>query len=1485
MATTKSAGWYSWVIGATLLLILAGRAHAQTLITGDCYADDFMGTVNGDQVFDISISLWTTPSPADRANYEDVLRNFARGIFEMSNGQHKIRNITIYQDGKRKRFANVIWSKGISQQEIDANPNDAVTDGIGAVTHMGGILDQLGKIYMYDDQQDILATPIVWTDLVRGNADQRKLEGYILSHEFSHYAYSLGDEYTPSFDGSTGQIVSVMSDVQQAVKAGTANDNLQWLNFSTTNSLNYASKIADTTQYSIHGNSSWDFLQQSCATRRRTNMATGVFMPDMGASQLYTHFPKSAFYTRFGVPGVAPTSSNTWLNPNDGVTYPSMKPDLYGVANPGNPTDHVNVIWTDSANVEMDLILDNSGSMIGPPIQKVIQAAQKFAGLAIMGRTTLGVTTFESTVNPGLVPMTPINSAADIAAIQQKIGTITVGDNTALYLAAKDSLDKVQAYHSTQGTTALETAFLLSDGHDNFSGAVTQDQVISLYKGAGVRLHTVGYADRASSESFLLPLHQLADGTGGTYFHSLTEAADIADAMRVAYGDILTVQDITLSGLGTPFPIDTFYFQLNFDINYRLNAGGGLTLAVQSPSGGTVPSSIVTSPNDDGSFTAIVVVNQAAVAAAGTGYWRLMPTFTGTGGSVVSQQLHAMPGAGAPIELMISSKKNDYVYPEPVQLYARTVLDGDVTSLNVNAHLIAPDGSTIPVVMTDDGTGNDSAAFDGLYSAQIPNLQQNGTYTLDVGVENVGTAVYIRPRGEVASNGAPLSPVYVPVGVPFARDGKVVFTVNGITADDHGNAAAVATGIAPDYAPHYGKIETAGDVDFFRVDGAPAGQPLNVRVYDQRFGFSPKVTIYAADGATALKSGSLLLGATTGGYLSVNVPGAQVISPLYVKVEDQAGGAGGTYTIDVGATVASDQNVPAPFITRLPNGDLQFAISFAAHQGYVEVIAQRNGAPLVSGNIVGSEINNGDGTFTYSRVVPASTFTVGDKILARYDSFEPGAPAVLTPGPTPDVWLPTYTYGGTFTCPVAPVGACQSTLLTPVAASASSTESSTYPAAQVIDHDFSLRWSSAFADPQWVMLDLGATRFIHRAILYWEDAASSDYDIQVSDNATTWTTVYTDHAGNGGTDDVTGLNATGRYVRVYSRHRLSQYGNSLWEVLLWGDTDTSCRLKVAPARPCFPRDPVRVGSINLERWNNISGAAVSNIPTSTPPDLIQAQVTLEGPHNAAENYGVRMRGWLTPPTSGNYTFWISGDDQVALYLSPDVSAANKTRIAHHEAYTGFREWNKYSTQKSTPIALTKGRWYYIEALMKEQSGDDSVSVGWLKPGETGSQPSELVPATALAPFSDSSLPPPVAVGYHSVTNVNSSKCVDVAGASTSDGANVQQLTCAGSDGGQQFDLRSRGDGLYWIVNRISKKCVHVASNSTSSGANVEQRTCDGSTSSIWQLVPLTGNQYRAVSLKSAKCLDVVGASTSSGANIQQATCSSTLGQSFVFTAL
>ena len=121
-------------------------------------------------------------------------------------------------------------------------------------------------------------------------------------------------------------------------------------------------------------------------------------------------------------------------------------------------------------------------------------------------------------------------------------------------------------------------------------------------------------------------------------------------------------------------------------------------------------------------------------------------------------------------------------------------------------------------------------------------------------------------------------------------------------------------------------------------------------------------------------------------------------------------------------------------------------------------------------------------------------------------------------------------------------------------ATASSLESSSFPASNAFDGNLtSTRWSSKEGvDPQWLRVDLGATAKISHVKLTWEAAYAKSYTIQTSADGTTWTTIFSTTTGNGGTDDLTGLSGTGRYVRILGTARGTAYGYSLYEMQVYG---------------------------------------------------------------------------------------------------------------------------------------------------------------------------------------------------------------------------------------------------------------------------------------------------------------------------------------------
>ena len=110
---------------------------------------------------------------------------------------------------------------------------------------------------------------------------------------------------------------------------------------------------------------------------------------------------------------------------------------------------------------------------------------------------------------------------------------------------------------------------------------------------------------------------------------------------------------------------------------------------------------------------------------------------------------------------------------------------------------------------------------------------------------------------------------------------------------------------------------------------------------------------------------------------------------------------------------------------------------------------------------------------------------------------------------------------------------------------------STWVAANAVDGNTGTRWSSDFSDPQWLEVDLGATHSITKVVLDWETAYAVAFQIQVSDDGTTWTDIYSTTSGSGGSQTLP-VSGSGRYVRMYGTQRATQWGYSLWEFQIFG---------------------------------------------------------------------------------------------------------------------------------------------------------------------------------------------------------------------------------------------------------------------------------------------------------------------------------------------
>ena len=149
--------------------------------------------------------------------------------------------------------------------------------------------------------------------------------------------------------------------------------------------------------------------------------------------------------------------------------------------------------------------------------------------------------------------------------------------------------------------------------------------------------------------------------------------------------------------------------------------------------------------------------------------------------------------------------------------------------------------------------------------------------------------------------------------------------------------------------------------------------------------------------------------------------------------------------------------------------------------------------------------------------------------------------------------------------------------------------------------------------------------------------------------------------------------------------------------------------------------PAKSNGLRWEVYNDISDYGVEGLKASKKfpdqPDSTQVIDSFEIPSNAGDHYGGQVTGWLIPPVTGEYVFYLCCDDQGQLFLSESESPDGERLIAFRERWTRKRMWQ--STQAtSAPIYLQRGKRYSIRALFKAGTHGDHLGVAWRIPHQS-----------------------------------------------------------------------------------------------------------------------------------------------------------------------
>ena len=136
-------------------------------------------------------------------------------------------------------------------------------------------------------------------------------------------------------------------------------------------------------------------------------------------------------------------------------------------------------------------------------------------------------------------------------------------------------------------------------------------------------------------------------------------------------------------------------------------------------------------------------------------------------------------------------------------------------------------------------------------------------------------------------------------------------------------------------------------------------------------------------------------------------------------------------------------------------------------------------------------------------------------------------------------------------------------------------------------------------------------------------------------------------------------------------------------------------------------------------------------------------------------------------------------------------------------------------------------------------------------------------------------------GLYEVANVNSGKVLDIASGSTAAGANCQQYESNGT-AAQKFTIKYDGNGFYTLVNLKSGKALEVESTAPATSVNVQQGDVSSTDAQKWAIADNGDGTYKLTSKATGLVLDVASASKDNKANIDAYTDNGTAAQKFTF---
>ena len=407
--------------------------------------------------------------------------------------------------------------------------------------------------------------------------------------------------------------------------------------------------------------------------------------------------------------------------------------------------------------------IDRSGSMGGARIELAKQGATIFVDLTEIGED-LAITSFSSTARTDF-SMRTVTDDSVRAAAKSAIASISARGSTNIGGGLRQALNEIRARTLR---TENEIILLLSDGFHNTGENPLN--VLPDIQGENVRVFTVGIGGADVSL-----LAQIAANTGGEFFFANAPGdlpGILAAIVSAARGDLLIDELAGDIEQGTEvagsIPIDEFSDKATFLLTW---GGSDLDLTLVAPDG-TVVDPAFADQNPDVEFVSASNHEFYRIANPQSGDWQIKVNAVQTTGAIPF--LVQVFGSSPVLHFGAHADKENYVFPEPIELYGAPSVGHPVIGVDVSGTVLRPDGTTVPIIFFDDGLPEhgDFDPDDGIYSNIFDDYSTDGTYTFDITARNeTGMRVELDP---------PSDPPVDRSIAPFTRRARLAVNVTGV---------------------------------------------------------------------------------------------------------------------------------------------------------------------------------------------------------------------------------------------------------------------------------------------------------------------------------------------------------------------------------------------------------------------------------------------------------------------------------------------------------------------------------------------------------------------------------------------------------------------------------------------------------------------------------------------------------------------------------